>query len=110
MRRLALLATLLMAPAAAWAQNDDRAAAEWVLRNNGRVRLAGQTAILHTLDQLPTTPFRLEAVDLVGTTIEPSEFPKLSGCTKLKELLLPGPSFNPGAGCLCIQVQCCFQG
>lgn len=77
---------------------DDRDAARWVIRNSGRVRLAGQSQIIATLDALPEGTVQLEAVDLIGTTIDPAEFPKLAGATGLRELLLPGPSFNPGAG------------
>src|SRR5690606_32183963 len=38
------------------------------------------------------------AVDMIGTTIAPTEMQQLRGLTELTELFLPGPSFNPGAG------------
>jgi Leucine-rich repeat (LRR) protein len=98
MRRAILTVLLWALPPLPAQQSGDRAAAEWVLRANGRVRIASQTGILSHIRELPESPFRLEAVDLIGTIVEPSEFSKLSQCTELRELLLPGPSFNPGAG------------
>ncbi len=60
MLRLALLLVFVLSLEAA----DDRAAAEWEIRHNGRVRLAGSPAILDSLDQLPVAPFRLEAATI----------------------------------------------
>ncbi len=77
---------------------DDRAAAEWVLRATGRVRVVGNPQVLTAVEQLPTTAFQLEAVDLVGTLITPAELENLSHCEELKEIILPEPSFNEGAG------------
>ena len=48
--------------------------------------------------RLPAGEVRIIGVDLVGTLIEPKELEKISGLTGLKELYLPGPSWNPGAG------------
>jgi N-acyl-D-amino-acid deacylase len=76
----------------------DREAAEWAIRYGGNVRLVGDAKRLRTLPELPEGDFRIEAMDLVGTIIDPKELANLSGLTELKELFLPGPIFNPGAG------------
>ncbi|MDZ4800768.1 MAG: amidohydrolase family protein [Bryobacteraceae bacterium] len=80
------------------ASSDDRSTAEWVIRNGGSVRIAGRPTPVATLADLPGTAFRITAVDLVGTTIDPKELTRLSGATEITELLLPGTIFNPGAG------------
>ena len=77
---------------------SDRAAAEWVIRSGGNVRIAGTGKLVQTLSDLPDGSFRLSSVDLVGTIIDPKELSRLSGLDELKELMLPGPIFNPGAG------------
>jgi N-acyl-D-amino-acid deacylase len=84
--------------AAQTAHVNDRGAAQWVIRNGGTVRLADQTRLIRDVADLPEGDFQLEAVDLVGTIINPTELKQLSGLTRLKELFLPGPIFNPGAG------------
>jgi N-acyl-D-aspartate/D-glutamate deacylase/Leucine-rich repeat (LRR) protein len=80
----------------AGAQASDRAAAEWVIRNGGSVKIAGK--LVDTLADLPGGDFRLSGVDLIGTIIDPNDMKKLSGLDELTELFLPGPIFNPGAG------------
>ena len=75
---------------------SDRAAAEWVIRNGGSVKIAGK--LVNTLADLPAGDFRLNGVDLIGTIIDPNDMKKLSGLDELTELFLPGPIFNPGAG------------
>lgn len=81
----------------AFAQNDFDAA-RWVLRQGGRVRLVGNPRVNSHVPDLPATPFRVEAVDLIGSTFDPLDMKRLSGLTEVRELLLPGPIFNPGAG------------
>jgi Leucine-rich repeat (LRR) protein len=76
---------------------DDRAVAEWVIRQGGRV-IVGNANPIGDLSLLPSTPLTLRGVDLYGTIIEPKDLAKLSDLTQLKELYLPGPSWNPGAG------------
>lgn len=73
-------------------------AAEWVIRSGGNVQIAGHGGAIRDLSQLPDGKITVLAVDLIGTTIDPKDLWKLSGLTELRELLLPGPSFNPGAG------------
>ncbi len=73
----------------------ERQAAEWILREGGRVRVNGQRQPIDDLTKLPIGPFRLTAVDLVGTTIDPEDLVKLAGLSSLTELSLPGPIFTP---------------
>ena len=76
----------------------DLPTAEWVLQFGGRVRLPNSAIWINDPSQLPKANFRLEAVDLIGTIIDHKDLGKLSSCTELRELLLPGTIFNPGAG------------
>lgn len=87
---------LILAALSAFA--DERRVAEWVIRQGGRVIVQPGGTPLSGLSQLPSTGIYLEGVDLYGTIIEPKDLEQLSGLTKLKELYLPGPSWNPGAG------------
>ncbi|BDC48020.1 hypothetical protein F183_A03360 [Bryobacterales bacterium F-183] len=77
---------------------DDRAVAEWVIRQGGRIIATGSTVPVSTVSGLPADPFTIDAVDLYGTIIEPKDLEKLSGLKHVRELYLPGPSWNPGAG------------
>jgi dihydroorotase/N-acyl-D-amino-acid deacylase len=79
-------------------RHSDRDAAEWVIRSGGNVRIAGDDEIIRDAADLPTGDITVLSVDLVGTTIDPKDLKRLSGLTELRELLLPAPSFNPGAG------------
>lgn len=75
----------------------DRPVAEWVIRQGGRVMAGGEP--IAELRNLPAAePLNLTGVDLYGTIIEPKDLERLSGLKHLKELYLPGPSWNPGAG------------
>ena len=76
----------------------DHDTAVWVIRQGGRVIIEGQSATIGSLEDLPGHDLRVTAVDLVGTTIEPTDLSRLSTLSELRELWLPGPSFNPGAG------------
>ena len=78
---------------------SDRPVAEWVIRQGGRVFVAGNSQPITDLSGLSKAePLSLSVVDLYGTIIEPKDLEKLSGLAQLKELYLPGPSWNPGAG------------
>ena len=48
--------------------------------------------------QLPVSEFHIVGIDLTGTLIVPEDLEKLSSLAHLKELYLPGPIWNPGAG------------
>lgn len=76
----------------------ERRAAEWVIRAGGNVQIAVHAGIIRSVSDLPSGDFHVTAVDLVGTKIDPKELWNLSGMTELRELLLPGTIFNPGAG------------
>ena len=85
--------------AAATLAASERPVAEWVIRQGGRVVVDGQTQPIADLSALPKAdPLYLSAVDLYGTIIEPKDLAQLSSLTRIKELYLPGPSWNPGAG------------
>src|SRR5581483_11373499 len=76
----------------------DRDAAEWVLRQGGRVTLnGGRQEVAHIAD-LPKGDFEVTGVDLIGTIVNPKDLVKISGLTGLKQLFLPGASWTPGAG------------
>ncbi len=78
---------------------NDRAVAIWVLEQGGRVLVEGQPEpITHFRDLPAADPLWLRGVDLYGTIIEPKDLEKLSTLTRITELYLPGPSWNPGAG------------
>src|SRR5579864_7405625 len=94
----AILLGILFFAGLAPGQTPDRAAAEWVLRLGGTVTLEGQRQPVADLAELPSEDFHIEAIDLVGTLAEPKELERLKDLTHLRELLLPGPMWNPGAG------------
>ena len=72
----------------------DPAAARWVLRSGGSVILDGTNEPIWDLAQLPATPYRLRAVNLVGVLHEPAELERLSKLTHLKELHLSGRTWH----------------
>src|SRR3954452_20708076 len=76
----------------------DRDVAAWIIHQGGRVVLEGNPRVIDALPDLPEGAVRVVGVDLVGTTIPPTELVRLSDLSELRELWLPGPIFNPGAG------------
>src|SRR5262245_59810135 len=86
----------LFIPAAA--QTSEREIAEWVIHQGGRVILEGNRNPIRDVVQLPASEIRITGIDLVGTLIEPTDLGKIGSLTNLKELYLPGPIWNPGAG------------
>ena len=80
------------------AQTSERAIAEWVIRQGGRVILEGNRRPIDDPLELPAGELRITGVDLVGTLIDPKDLEKIGALTQLKELYLPGPIWNPGAG------------
>ncbi len=91
--------TILYGPGKQAAQpRNDRAAAEWVIRSGGNLRIAGHPGIVRDAADLPPGDITVVAVDLMGTNIDPKDLKRLSDLSELRELLLPAPSFNPGAG------------
>ncbi len=80
------------------AGSPEREIAEWVIRQGGRVVLEGDRRPIGDVLQLPYGEVRISGIDLFGTLIEPKDLEKIGGLTGLKELYLPGPIWNPGAG------------
>jgi Leucine-rich repeat (LRR) protein len=76
----------------------ERDVAEWVIRQGGRVMIDDSRAPLARVTDLPAGGMKITGIDLTGNIIEPKELERISTLTTLKELYLPGPSWNPGAG------------
>ncbi|HZL57686.1 MAG TPA: hypothetical protein VFC21_11415, partial [Bryobacteraceae bacterium] len=76
----------------------ERELAEWVLRWEGSVVLEGSGQPLHDVSQLPPGDVHIASIDLTAGVMHPVELRKLEGLTHLRELFLPGPIWNPGAG------------
>src|SRR5437762_6360107 len=89
-------AILLLAAVTAFAAqpSPDRVVAERVLRLGGAVILAGQRVPIRDLDDLPTTDFRVQTLDLVGVSMGAwglkDELSRLPPLPHLKELYLNG--------------------
>src|SRR5262249_7223286 len=82
-------------------QKSEQEIADWVIRQGGRAILESgreQGKPIGDIARLPADEVHIIGIDLVGTLIEPKDLEKLSGLSGLKELYLPGPSWNPGAG------------
>ena len=93
----ALLTTASVLPVRA-AEPSERAAAEWIIRQGGRVTLEGRPAPIDKIADLPAGELRIRGINLVGTLVAPAEFKRFSGLTSLRVLELPGPQWNPSAG------------
>src|SRR5689334_20589181 len=97
-----LLRTLFCVLWMAWllpaAEPSDRAVAEWVIRQGGSLTLEGRLDPISNLGGLPPGDWRIRGINLVGTLVEPSDLKRLSGLHGLRDLELPGPQWNPGAG------------
>src|SRR6266566_1358656 len=108
-RCAAITSALLLATVATFAQSAsappalrrddayasaDRVAAERVLRLGGAVILAGQRVPIRDLDDLPTTDFRVQTLDLVGVSMGAwglkDELSRLPPLPHLKELYING--------------------
>ena len=98
-RRSILIAALVLALAAkARAQESERAVAEWVIRLGGSITPEGRAEPIRELEDLPPGDFQIVGIDLTGTLVAPEDLHHLSGLRRLKELFLPGPMWNEGAG------------
>ena len=98
MVRVRLLAVLLAVLCAWAAEPAERDVAEWILRIGGSVIVEGNPRVITRLTDLPAGELRVRTANLVGTLMEPAELARIGRLTGLRELLLPGPSWNPGAG------------
>lgn len=86
---------LLILPIAAAA--SDRDIAEWVLRWEGHVTVAGRAQPIDNVSQL-SDDIRITGIDLTPAVMRPLELAKLDGLKDLRDLYLPGPIWNPGGG------------
>ena len=100
MRSAALCLTILLAsvPGAIAAGLAERDVADWAIRMGGRVTIEGHAGELADPAQLPAGDVRITGLDLTNTLIDPTDLRRLSGLTALRELYLPGPSWNPASG------------
>jgi hypothetical protein len=93
-----VIAACLLLTLCSSSEASDREVAEWAIRSGGRVLIGGSRAPIGSVTELPGGDLKITGIDLTGTIIEPKELEKISSLTELKELYLPGPSWNPGAG------------
>src|SRR5271169_5881585 len=91
------IAALLLFAASAYAASE-RDLAEWVIRWEGSVVLEGAREPLHDVSQIPPRDIHIAAIDLTAGVMRPVEFKRIEGLSHLRELYLPGPIWNPGAG------------
>ena len=75
---------------------NDREVAEWVLRWEGHITLAGHPQPLDDVSQLGAGDIQITGIDLTPAVMHPAELAKLQGLSGLRELYLPGPIWNPG--------------
>src|SRR5262249_23781424 len=78
---------------------EDRAAAEWVLKQGGSIQVKAEGVYLDVngLDVLPQEAFRVSRVDLVGKPVDDAALANLKGLTALKGLVLNDtPIKGPG--------------
>src|SRR5258708_1772481 len=92
------LAALLAALPVSAAEQSQREVAQWVIRQGGFVRIDGRLDPIKNLKDVPAGEVRILGINLVGTVIDPKDLKRFSGLTSLRELELPGPIWNPGAG------------
>src|SRR5215471_2093682 len=92
---LALLAGM---PVATAAGPTEREVADWAIRVGGRVTIEGRPTALTDPADLPAGNLRILALDLTNTLIDPTDLRRVSGLTAIRDLYLPGPSWNPASG------------
>lgn len=92
--RLALLCLAFVLAASA----SERDVAEWVMRLGGRVIVEGNRVPLRDVSELPQDELQIRGLDFTNTTLDPGDLEKISLLTGIRELYLPGPSWNPGSG------------
>ena len=89
---LACVPILLVAFAPA--QTSDREAAQWVIRQGGRVMINSGEPI-RDISKLPPSDFRVTGVDLFGAPVAPKELEHLSSLTELRELYIYSRTYSP---------------
>src|SRR5690349_3001165 len=75
----------------------DRDVAEWVLRWEGHVTIAGRAHPIINISEL-TDQIQITGIDLTPVVMPPRDLVKLEGLKNLRELYLPGTIWNPGGG------------
>lgn len=97
MRKIRLLAcfAVMSGMLACASGTPERQISEWIIREGGRVMVNGQRGVIDDVAKLLAAPFRLTAVDLIGTTIDPEDLSKLGGLAASPNSLFPIPIFTP---------------
>jgi Leucine-rich repeat (LRR) protein len=89
---------LLIAAGILHGQESERAIAEWVIRSGGGVRPAGSVSTIRQLEQLPPGDLQIAGIDFTGSLIVPEDMKRLRHLNAIRELYLPAPMWNEGAG------------
>src|SRR6266849_6011864 len=95
---LLVLATECVMPglqAAEAATEAERDVALWVLREGGRVLVAGAAEYTSDPFELPAGNIHIAGVDLHGTVLDPKELAPLNKLTELRELFIPARVWSP---------------
>jgi Leucine-rich repeat (LRR) protein len=90
--------TLLAAAALLAAQESERSIAEWIIRTGGGIAVVGAPDTIRDLDKLPPGDLRIALADFTGTLINPDDLKRLRHLAAIRELYLPAPMWNEGAG------------
>src|SRR5882724_4250211 len=98
MLRAPIFVMLCLAAIGLAAEPSQREIADWAIRMGGRVTLDGHNGQVWDPTQLPSGEVRITGLDLTNTLIDPTDLRRLTGLTSLRELYLPGPSWNPASG------------
>jgi len=77
---------------------SQREVADWAIRMGGRVTIEGHAGEIVDPTQLTAGDVRITGLDLTNTLIDPTDLRRFTGLTSLRELYLPGPSWNPASG------------
>jgi len=72
--------------------------ADWAIRMGGRVTLEGHATEFTDPTQLPPGDIHIVGLDLTNTLIDPADLRRFTGLASLRDLYLPGPSWNPASG------------
>src|SRR5579872_5932431 len=97
-RAVSTMLCLAAAVATMAAGPPQREVADWAIRMGGRVTLDGNPSEILDATRLPAGEVRIIGLDLTNTLIDPTDLRRLAGLTSLRELYLPGPSWNPASG------------
>ena len=96
--RLAVFLFAILTTAAQPAPEPERSVASWIIRMGGSVTPVGANEPIRDLSLLPSGDFRVAVADFTGTLLTPEELKRIRNLTELRELYLPAPMWNEGAG------------